>query len=198
MTGFAIGEIVRGVALPVLALAAHLTDFRAAVTLMDRAERRARFYRLQLLRIANKHHLGFGLCRMGQYPFQLARTDHARLVDDKNIARCEQVAALSPAMLQAGNGARRYVRSAFEIFRRDARERHASDLVAGRFQASRAMPSIALFPVPAWPTTTLKSRPSVTCASASTCSPERTRPRRSASASAASRSLSRTSWRSSS
>ena len=41
MTGSAIGEIAGGVALPLFALAAYLTDFRAAVALMDRPERRS-------------------------------------------------------------------------------------------------------------------------------------------------------------
>ena len=41
---------------------------------------------------------------MGQQPLQLARADHARLVDDKHIVAREQVAALAPAMLHAGNG----------------------------------------------------------------------------------------------
>ena len=65
MAGFAISEIVRGVPLPVLPLAAHLADFRAAVTLMDRAECRARLDGLQLLDIADQHDLGAGFCRMG-------------------------------------------------------------------------------------------------------------------------------------
>ena len=133
IAGFAIGEIARGVALPVLPLAAHLADFRAAVALMDRAERRARFDGLQLLRIADQHDLGAGLGSMGQHALQLARADHARLVDHQHIAGREQVAALFPAMLHAGDGARRDARSAFEVFRRNAGQRHAPDLVARRF-----------------------------------------------------------------
>jgi ATP-dependent exoDNAse (exonuclease V) alpha subunit len=65
IAGFATSEIARGVALPVFPLAAHLTDFRAAMALLDRTERRTRFYCLQLLRIANQHHLCAGFCRMG-------------------------------------------------------------------------------------------------------------------------------------
>ena len=133
IAGSAIGEITRGVPLPVLPLAAHLADFRAAVTLMDRAEGRARFDGLQLLRIADQHDLGAGLGSMGQHALQLARADHARLVDHQHIAGREQVAALSPAMLHAGDGARRNARSAFEVFRRDAGQRHAPDLIARRF-----------------------------------------------------------------
>jgi hypothetical protein len=52
-TGPAARQVARGVALPVLVLAAHLVDFRAAVTLMDLAQRRAGFYCLQLLDIAD-------------------------------------------------------------------------------------------------------------------------------------------------
>ena len=59
-------QIARGVPLPVFPLAAHLADFRAAMALMDRAESRARFYCLQLLGVADQHHLGAGLCSMGQ------------------------------------------------------------------------------------------------------------------------------------
>jgi hypothetical protein len=100
---------------------------------MHRPERRARFYCLQLLWIADQHDLGARLGSMRQHAFQLARADHARLVDHQDIARGEQVAALSPAMLHAGNGARRDTRSAFEIFRRDAGQRDTPDLIAGRF-----------------------------------------------------------------
>ena len=66
---------------------------------------RARFYGLQLLRIADQHDLRAGLSGMGEHAFQLPRADHARLVDHQHIAGREQVAALSPAMLEAGNGA---------------------------------------------------------------------------------------------
>jgi hypothetical protein len=70
---------------------------------MDRAERRAGFYCLQLLDIADQHHLRAGFGSMGQHALQLARADHARLVDHQHIAGCEQVAALLPAMLHAGD-----------------------------------------------------------------------------------------------
>ena len=86
IAGPASREIARGVALPVLPLAAHLADFRAAMTLMDRAEGRAGFDGLQLLRIADQHDLGAGLGSMGQHALQLARADHARLVDHQHIA----------------------------------------------------------------------------------------------------------------
>ena len=75
------------------------------MTLMDRAERRARFYCLQLLDIADQHDLRAGFSSMGQHAFQLPCADHARLVDHQHIAGREQAAALLPAMLHAGDGA---------------------------------------------------------------------------------------------
>jgi len=138
VAGSAIGEITCGVPLPVLPLAAHLADFRAAMALMDRTERRARLDGLQLLRIADQHELRAGFGSMGQHAFQLPCADHARLVDHQHIAGREQVAALLPAMLQAGDGARRDARSAFEIFRGDAGQRYAPDLVARCFPMPRA------------------------------------------------------------
>jgi hypothetical protein len=59
-------QIARGVPLPVLALAANFMDFDAAVTVVDRPERRARLDGLQLLRIANQHDLCASLGGMGQ------------------------------------------------------------------------------------------------------------------------------------
>ena len=105
MAGSAGCQIARGVALPVLPLAAHLADFDAAMTLVDRTEGRAGFNGLQLLRIADQHHLCAGLCDMGQHALQLACADHAGLIDHQNIVRREQVAALLPAMFHAGDGA---------------------------------------------------------------------------------------------
>ncbi len=130
MADFAGRQIARGVALPTLALTAHLADFHAAVTLINRPECRARLYCLQLLRIANQHHLCASSGSTGQHAFELARADHACLVDDQHIAGSERVASLFPTMLQAGNGARRNARSAFEVFRRNTGQRHAPDLVA--------------------------------------------------------------------
>ena len=71
-TGFAIGEIARGVPLPVLLLAAHFADFRPAVSFVNRAEGRTRLDGLQLLRIADQHDLGASVGSMGQHAFQLA------------------------------------------------------------------------------------------------------------------------------
>jgi hypothetical protein len=126
-------QIAGGVALPVLALAAHLMDFRAAVTLMDRTEGRARLDGLQLLRIADQHDLCASFGGMGQHALQLPRADHARLVDDKHIAAGEHVAALLPAMFHAGDGAGCDARSAFQILGRDAGQGNAANLVACRF-----------------------------------------------------------------
>src|SRR4029453_4133033 len=50
IAGLAIGEIARGVTLPVLPLTAHFADFRAAVTFVNRAEGRTRPDGLQPLR----------------------------------------------------------------------------------------------------------------------------------------------------
>jgi len=98
-------QIARGVALPVLALAAHLADLCTAVAFVDGTERRTRLDGLQLQRITDQHHLSPGLRRMGQHALHLPRTHHAGLVDDKHIAGREKVAALHPAMLHAGDGA---------------------------------------------------------------------------------------------
>ncbi|CAA0093314.1 Uncharacterised protein [Starkeya nomas] len=65
IAGSAGRQVTGGVALPVLALAAHLADLRPAMALVDRTERRARLDGLQLLRIADQHHLGPGLGGMG-------------------------------------------------------------------------------------------------------------------------------------
>jgi hypothetical protein len=63
------------------------SDLDAAMPLVDRAERRARLDGLQLLRIADQHDLGAGFGGMGQHALHLPRADHARLVDDKHVAR---------------------------------------------------------------------------------------------------------------
>lgn len=47
-------QIAGGTTLPVLALLAHLADFDAAVTFVDRTERSTRLDRLQLLWIADQ------------------------------------------------------------------------------------------------------------------------------------------------
>src|SRR5579863_1943544 len=105
IAGSAGRQIARGITLPVLALAANLADLRSAVAFVNRAERRARLDRLQLLWIADQHHFRASLGGMGQHALQLARADHARLVDDKHVAGSEYVAALSPTVFHAGDGA---------------------------------------------------------------------------------------------
>src|SRR5947209_3309109 len=70
VTCFAIGEIACSLALPVLPLAAHFADFRAAVSFVNRAEGRARLDSLQLLRIADQHDFRAGLSRMGEHTLQ--------------------------------------------------------------------------------------------------------------------------------
>src|SRR3546814_10938492 len=51
-------KVSSSVLLPALMLTANLGDLGAAVPLVDRAERCARFDRLQLLRVANEDELG--------------------------------------------------------------------------------------------------------------------------------------------
>lgn len=79
-------QIARGITLPVRALAPHLADLGAAVTLNERAEGGARLDRLQLLRIADQHHFGARIRSMGEHALQLARADHAGLIHHQNIA----------------------------------------------------------------------------------------------------------------
>src|SRR5271165_5089985 len=98
-------QIAGSVALPVLPLPADLADLRSAVPRVDRAERSARLDGLQLSRIPDQHHLRADFGGEGQYALQLARADHARLVDHQNIARGEPVAALPPTMFHASDSA---------------------------------------------------------------------------------------------
>ena len=78
--------------------------FPPAVTLMDGSEGRTGLDGLQLPGIADQHDFCAGFRGMGQHALQLARADHARLVDHQNVAGGQQVAALLPAMLHAGDG----------------------------------------------------------------------------------------------
>ena len=90
----------------------------------DRAERRARLDRLELLGIADQHDLGAALLGFGDHALHLARADHAGFVDHQHIDRLvEQLAALRPLMLDAGDRARRDARAAFEILGGDAGQR---------------------------------------------------------------------------
>ena len=101
-------ELARGIALPVDLLPPDFCDLNTAVPFGNRAECSACLNRLQLLRIANQNYLRPGLVRVREHPLHLARANHPRLVDDKHVARCQQLAALPPLMFKAGNGARRY------------------------------------------------------------------------------------------
>jgi len=99
------GQVARGIALPVFSLATHGFDLDAAMPLMDRAKRCTGLDRLQLLWIADQDDLCASLGGMGEHALQLARADHAGLVDHENIARGQHITALSPAMFHAGDGA---------------------------------------------------------------------------------------------
>lgn len=98
-------QIARGVALPVFALPAHLSNLDAAMTLVNRAECSTGFDRLQLLRIADEDDFCANVGGMGEHALQLARADHAGLIDHQDIARGEQIAALSPTVFHTGDGA---------------------------------------------------------------------------------------------
>src|SRR3546814_8107451 len=111
-----------GILLPAFVLAPHFGDLDAAMMFMDRAERRARFDRLQLLRIADQHDLRARVGGMGEDAFHLACADHPRLIDDADIARAEQIAPLRPTMFAARDGARRDARAVLPTFGGDARE----------------------------------------------------------------------------
>src|SRR3546814_12676704 len=100
-TLFPYTTLFRSCTLPAFVLAPDFGDLGAAVSFMDRAERRARLDRLQLLRIAHQHELGARVGGVAQRAFHLACADHARFVYDEHIARNEQGASLPPAMLQA-------------------------------------------------------------------------------------------------
>ena len=98
-------QIARGVALPVLALTAHLADFRAAVTLVDRAERRAGLDGLQLLRSPTSTTLAPASAAWDSTRSNWrVPTMPASSITSTSRGR-EQVAALFPAMLHAGDGA---------------------------------------------------------------------------------------------
>jgi hypothetical protein len=85
---------------------------------------------------------------MGQHALQLPRADHARLVDDKHIAGvsmsrpCSQPCSMLAMVRDA-------MPDPLSRFGGDAGQGHAAHLVARRLPASRATPSMALFPVPA-------------------------------------------------
>src|SRR3546814_10407457 len=94
-------KVSSSVLLPALMLTANLGDLGAAVPLVDRAERCARFDRLQLLRVANEDDLGAGIGGVADHALHLPRANHARFVDDEHVARGQQVTPLRPAMFEA-------------------------------------------------------------------------------------------------
>ncbi len=106
LAGAAGGQMPCSVALPVFMLATNLGDLDMGMPLGDRAERRARLDRLQLLGIADQDHLGASPLGRRQQPLHLARADHSGLVDHQDVARRQQFTPLRPLMLQAGDGSR--------------------------------------------------------------------------------------------
>jgi hypothetical protein len=130
--GAAGGKLARGIALPVLGLAADGGDLDRAVTLGNTAERGAGFDGLELLGIADQHDLGAALFGFADHALHLARADHPGLVDDEDRFVGQQFATLAPLMLQTGDRARGNARAAFEVFGGNAGERRAMDGVAGR------------------------------------------------------------------
>ncbi|SOC89939.1 hypothetical protein SAMN05421890_4932 [Ensifer adhaerens] len=95
--GFMGGERNRRLSLPVHALAADFGKFGMADLLGDGAERRAGSDRLQLLVIANENDFRTGLFGFTDEPGKLAASDHARLVDDEDVAAAELVTIVLPA-----------------------------------------------------------------------------------------------------
>ena len=119
------------VALPVLMLPAYRGDLGRTVALGERAERRTSLDRLQLLGIADQHNLRPRLFGARQHPLHLPRTDHARFVDHQHVTRPRQLAALFPLILKAGDRPRGDSRAAFQILRRDSRQRRTAHDVTG-------------------------------------------------------------------
>src|SRR3546814_18482299 len=83
--------------------------------LAKQPDRRARLDRLQLLRVTDQDHLRAGVSGFAQHPLELARADHAGLVDDQHVTRCQAIAVPRPAMFDAGARARGDARPAFAI-----------------------------------------------------------------------------------
>lgn len=127
------GKMPRCIALPVVVLAPHLGDLDPAVPLMDRAEGGPCLDRLQLLLIADQHDLCACMGGMGEHALHLARADHASLVDHQHIACGEQLAALVPLVLQAGNGARRNARAILQTLGGNAGQGGPANSVARVF-----------------------------------------------------------------
>ena len=132
LVGAAGRELAGGVALPLLALAAHRHDLDAAVALVDRAERRSRLDRLELLRVTDQHDLGAARLDFTDHPLQLPRADHPGLVDHQDVIGTEQLFAPAPLMLEASERSRRDARAVLEVLSDDARRGRTVDAEACR------------------------------------------------------------------
>jgi len=108
-------------------LAAHLTDFDAAVAFVDRPEGSSGFDGLELLRVANQDNFRARIGGMGEDALHLARADHACLIDHQHVARGEQFAALTPLMFKAGDGPRGNARTVLQPFGGNAGQRRTAN-----------------------------------------------------------------------
>ena len=117
--GSARGQLPRRLPLPVLALAPDFGDLGRAMTLSERPERGAGLDGLELLGVADQHHLGASGVGRRQHPLHLARPDHPGLVDHQHVTRGEHVPALRPAVLETGDRPRADARTALQAFRGD-------------------------------------------------------------------------------
>jgi hypothetical protein len=150
IAGSSCRQITGCVTLPVLALAAHLMDFHATMTVVDRPARRARLDGLQLLRIADQNNLCASLRGMGQNALHLQRADHARLVDDKHVAAGVSMSRPCPQLCSMLAMVREDMPdplSRFSAAMPDRATPPTSKPAASH--ASQATPRMALFPVPA-------------------------------------------------
>ena len=98
------GKMLRGLPLPVLALAVDGIETGGAAKLRHRPERCSRADRLQLVRIPDQHHLGPGRPDLLQNGRQLRRAQHARLVHHQHVLRPRY---LLPALPAPGPGSKR-------------------------------------------------------------------------------------------
>ena len=126
-------EMPRGLLLPAIMLAAHFADFDTAVPFVDRSEGGSGFDGLELLRISNQDNFCAGIVSMGQHALHLARADHASLVDHQHVARSKLLAALSPLMFKARDGARGDARPMLQTFGSDARQCRPTNIVTSTF-----------------------------------------------------------------
>src|SRR3546814_7734406 len=87
-TRLSASKVTRCLPHPCPLLAAHFAELGRAMRLAKQPERRARLDRLQLLRVTDQDHLRAGVSGFAQHPLELARADHAGLVDDQHVTRC--------------------------------------------------------------------------------------------------------------